>query len=83
MFKILVCIEAYNLYRINMTLLHYLTVNLTREDGLRDEGGDADEEEAVGLAATRVVALLKVLGASAAATGAPTAAEAQAHQRRD
>lgn len=66
-----------------MALLHYLTVNLTREDGLRDEGGDADEKEAVGLAATRVVALLKVLGASAAATGAPTAAEAQAHQRRD
>lgn len=37
----------------------------------------------MGLAATRVVALLKVLGASAAATSAPTAAEAQAHQRRD
>lgn len=69
------------LYRRNIA---FNKIALKRDKvDLRDEGGDADEEEAVGLAATRVVALLEVLGASAAATGAPTAAEAQAHQRRD
>lgn len=50
---------------------------------LRDEDGDAAEEEPVRVSATRVVALLERLTTSAAAPCTPAAAEEQTHHGHD